>query len=188
MQYCCIFWGYYFKKTFCVEKLRQLEKNACSTLETKQKCIITHALTNLKSWNSINPWFVGFLRLPLSIQKYLIAYYTILYNFSFPIHKNCANFSLGIRMKDSLNETILALLASMRLPCWKMCIPSAGTRYSQNLKESSDMICVTSWGFLKYCYTKLRKKGYAKKTKEQCWFIYKFVCVISKDNNSLSRL
>ena len=77
MQNCCIFWGYFFKKYFFVEKLRQLEKNACSTSETKQKCIITHVLTNLKTCNSINPQFVAFLRLPLSIQKYLIAYYTI---------------------------------------------------------------------------------------------------------------
>ena len=43
-------------------------------------------------------------------------------------------FSLGIRMKDSLNETILVLLHNMRLPCWKMCNPSAGTRWYGNLE------------------------------------------------------
>ena len=100
----------------------------CSTSETKQKYIISHVLTNLKTCNSINPRFVAFLRLPLSIQKYLIAYYTIQYNFSLAIHKNCVYFSLGIRMKDSLNETMLVLLHNMRLPCCKMCNPSAGTR------------------------------------------------------------
>ena len=42
MENCFIFRGYFFKKYFFVEKLRQLEKNACSTLETKMcyyKCL-----------------------------------------------------------------------------------------------------------------------------------------------------
>ena len=64
---------------FCrkTKKTRKKKCLYCSTSETKQKCIITYVLTNLKTCNSINPWFVAFLRLPLSIQKYLIAYYTI---------------------------------------------------------------------------------------------------------------
>ena len=60
--------------TLTKTKLRQLEKNICDTSETKQKYIIRHVLTNLKTCNSINPQFVAFLRLPLSIQKYLIVY------------------------------------------------------------------------------------------------------------------
>ena len=105
----------YFEVTFSrniffAEKLRQLKKRACSTSETNQKYIITHVLTNLKTCNSINPLFIAFLRLPLSIQKYFISYYTVQYDFSFAIRENCAYFSLGITMKDNLNETILVLL------------------------------------------------------------------------------
>ena len=114
--------------------------------------------------------------------------------------KSCAYFSLGIRMKGSLNETILVLLPNTRLPCWKMCNPSVGARWcvnlewpyyfnksyswsnenlrenlnlnhSQNLRESCDILlyslwlpqCVTSWGFLKYCYIKLGRECYTKK-------------------------
>ena len=122
---------------FFVKKFENSKKNAGSTSETKQNCIITHVLTNLKTWNSKNAQFFEFLRLPLSIQKYLIAYYTIKYNFSFAVHKTCAYFSLGIRMKDSQNETTLFLLHNMRLPCWKMRNPSAGTRWYRNLEWPS---------------------------------------------------
>ena len=62
---------------FFVKKFENSKKNAGSTSETKQNCIITHVLTNLKTWNSKNARFFEFLRLPLSIQKYLSAYYTI---------------------------------------------------------------------------------------------------------------
>ena len=58
IQNCCIFWGYFLKKYFFVEKLRQLEKNICSTSETKQKYLIRYFLTNLKTCKSINPQFV----------------------------------------------------------------------------------------------------------------------------------
>ena len=65
------------QEVFFCRKTKTTQKNACSTSETKQSCIITYVLTNLKTCNSINPWFVEFLRLALSIQKNLIAYYTI---------------------------------------------------------------------------------------------------------------
>ena len=61
--------------------------------QKQNKNVLLHVLSNLKICNLINPGFVAFLRLPLSIQKYLIAYYT------FGIHKNCVYFSMGIRMK-----------------------------------------------------------------------------------------
>ena len=64
------------RNIFC-RKTKTARKKCACTSETKKTCIITHILTNLKTCNSINPRFVEFLRLPLSIQKYLTAYYTI---------------------------------------------------------------------------------------------------------------
>ena len=53
---------------FCRKtKTTRKKKYACSTSETKQNCIITHVLTNPKTCNSINPRFIAFLKLPLSI-------------------------------------------------------------------------------------------------------------------------
>lgn len=75
------------QEIFFCRKINATQKNDCSTSETKQKCIITNFLINLKTCNSVDPLFVAFLRLSLSIQKYLIAYYTTWYNFSFAIHK-----------------------------------------------------------------------------------------------------
>ena len=95
-----MFWGYFFKKYFFVEKLRQLQKNICGTSETKQKYIIRHVLTNLKSCNWVNPQFVAFLRLPLSIQKYLGVYIVPFSTVLVLQFIKTAYFSLGIRMKD----------------------------------------------------------------------------------------
>ena len=53
------------------------QKKMLVVQQKQNKNVLFYVLTNLKTCNSINPWFVAFLRLPLSIQKYLIAYYTI---------------------------------------------------------------------------------------------------------------
>ena len=116
------------QEIFFCRKTRTTRKKMLVVHQKQSKNVLLHVLTNLKTCNSVNPRFVAFLRLPLRIQKYLLAYYTIYYNFSFAIHKNCTYYSLRIGMKDSLNETILFLLHNMILPCWKMRNPSAGTR------------------------------------------------------------
>ena len=94
-------------------------------------------MTNFKTWNSMNLRFFTFLRLPLSIQKYSIAYYIIYLNCTFAIHGNCAYLTQGIKIKNSLNETILVLLQNMRLPCWKLRNLSASTKWYRKLELRS---------------------------------------------------
>ena len=48
---------------FCRKTKTTRRKNTCSASKTKQKCILTHVLTNTKTCISINPQFVAFLRL-----------------------------------------------------------------------------------------------------------------------------
>ena len=62
------------RNIFFVEKLRQLEKNICSTSETKQKYIIRHVLTNLKICHSINPQFVAFFEVTTSVLYHLVQF------------------------------------------------------------------------------------------------------------------